>query len=122
LQWFIFVPGAVGLDAILCNFVWVIMGITIPAIIASICDEERQLTKEDNKGVYMAVFNWVLHFGGAIAMVASGYTLSAIGFDANLGGEQAHSSLIAMRLILAAGTSIFAIMAFIFAKNLRLQN
>jgi len=124
-KWFIFVPGAgwgVGLDAILCNIVWVIMGITIPAIIASLCDEERRLSKEDNKGVYMAVFHWALHLGSSIAMLASGLTLSVIGFDANLGAEQPPASLIAMRLILAAGTSFFAIIAFLLTKKLRLRN
>ena len=124
-KWFIFAPGAgwtVAFDAILCNMVWVIMGITIPAIIASICDEERRLTQEDNKGVYMAVHHWVLYLGASIAVLASGFTLSFIGFDANFGADQPPSSLFSMRLILAAGTSLFAIIAFLLSKKLRLHD
>ena len=124
-KWFIFVPDAgwsVALDAILCNMVWVIMGITIPAILASICDDERKLTQEDNKGVYMAIHHWALYLGSSIAMLTSGFTLSVIGFDANLGSDQPPSSLLGMRLILAVGTSVFAIIAFQLSKKLKLQN
>ncbi len=65
----------------------------------------------------MAVHHWVLYLGTSIAVLASGFTLSCIGFDANFGANQPPSSLLSMRLILAAGTSLFAILAFMLSKK-----
>ncbi|WP_111977745.1 MFS transporter [Algibacillus agarilyticus] len=115
IKWFLFVPEVrwlISLDALFCCLVWSAMGVLIPSLIAKICDEEQSKNNEDNKGLFISVQAWVLHVSSSLAIIASGYTLNLIGFDANLGAEQTEFSLQAMRYILSGGTILFSLLAW----------
>jgi Na+/melibiose symporter-like transporter len=54
---------------------------------------------------------------GVAVLIISGCTLSLIGFDAALGGQQDASALLLMRVILSLGTIVFSLLAFILVKR-----
>lgn len=119
LKWFIYIPEVRWLltfDAILCSLVWSSMAIIVPALIADICDEEEEKTGDDHKGAFISIVNWVQHFSGSFALVISGLTLNYIGFDATLGAFQSDSSLFSMRLLLALGTILSAILGWVIIR------
>ena len=113
-KWFLFVPDIglwIMLDAILCGTVWSAMVIIIPSMIADLAHNEGLSAQASRSGIYASIYGWVLSLSGVCVLMISGFTLSAIGFDAALGGAQAQSTLQLMRIILALGTVAFSLLA-----------
>lgn len=120
LKWFVFVPDAglwVVIDAVLCGTIWTAMVILIPSMIADLAHNEGLSMRNNRSGTYASIYAWCLSLSGVAVLIISGCTLSLIGFDAALGGQQDTSALLLMRVILSLGTIIFSLLAFILVKR-----
>lgn len=125
VKWFIYVPEVrwlLLLDAMLSNMIWIGLGVIVMAMLAQCCDIEEEKTKQDQKGLYLSVYNVILHFVKNFAFIISGLTLNLIGFDANLGGEQSENALFAMRIMLAGGTTFFCLLALFILCRMKKAN
>jgi Na+/melibiose symporter-like transporter len=116
----VFVPDAglwVVIDAVLCGTIWTAMVILIPSMIADLAHNEGLSMRNNRSGTYASIYAWCLSLSGVAVLIISGCTLSLIGFDAALGGQQDTSALLLMRVILSLGTIIFSLLAFILVKR-----
>lgn len=114
LKWFIFIPDVrwlLMLDAIFCTAVWTAMTMLIPSMMADVCDEDELLHGQRREGLFVALHNWVTALSLALALLLAGFSLNAIGFNAQLQHLQPESSILSMRIILSFGTVLFAILS-----------
>lgn len=114
-KWFFYQPDS-GLlllfDSVLCSSIWVGLGVLIPSMIADLIDEDEIKSNVRREGMFVAVKYWAVQIALAIAVISSGYTLNLIGFDASLGADQPEHTILLMRIILVAGTTIAACIGF----------
>lgn len=112
-KWFIFVPGSqyiLLLDAALGCFAWASMAILLQSLVADVAASQKS-TKGNHNGVFVSIHNIVMQLCTSLAMLVSGFSLNFIGFDAELAAAQSASSILDMRIILAGGTMLSAIVA-----------
>jgi GPH family glycoside/pentoside/hexuronide:cation symporter len=68
--------------------------------------------------MYGSIFWWVVKLGMAAALAAGGFLLNATGFEVELGGAQAESTIYLMRIFdafvpfVASGVAIWAIATY----------
>ncbi len=90
----------------------------MPSMIADVIDEDELQTHERREGMYGSIFWWVVKLGMAAALAAGGFLLNATGFQVELQGHQAESSIFLMRLFdaflpfIASAIAIWAIAKF----------
>jgi GPH family glycoside/pentoside/hexuronide:cation symporter len=115
-KWFLFVPN-IGmwllLDAILCTVIWSAMSCVFPAMLAELSDDHSAKTRQYIEGRYVAIYTLVANYSAALAILLAGLCVTVSGFDASLGAEQSSSSLNVMRIILAGGTVLFSLLAWL---------
>lgn len=70
----------------------------VNAMIPEAVDADELKTGERREGMFSAVYSWTFKIGAAVALLMAGYVLSGTGFDANLQGPQAESTIFWMRL------------------------
>ncbi|EWH09574.1 Na+/melibiose symporter-like protein [Catenovulum agarivorans DS-2] len=112
-KWFIFVPGGqylLVIDAALGCFAWASMAILLHSLIADVAAEQNAQHGNHN-GVYVSIHNMVMQLCISLAMLTSGLSLNFIGFNAEMGANQSAASILDMRMILAGGTMISALLA-----------
>ncbi|WP_075186487.1 MFS transporter [Teredinibacter haidensis] len=112
-KWFIFTPGAgwiIVLDAVLCGAIWTAMVVLIPSMIADLSQQHSEKEQVNHAGMYASVHAWVLSVSSVLAFLCSGLSLSLMGFDAQLGGNQPAHSINTMRIILVGGTILFSLL------------
>ncbi len=68
------------------------------SMIADVVDVDELQTHERREGMYGSIFWWVVKLGMAAAIAGGGFLLNWTGFDVELGGEQAASTITLMRL------------------------
>jgi GPH family glycoside/pentoside/hexuronide:cation symporter len=68
------------------------------SMIADVCDLDELQTGERREGMFGSIYWWVVKLGMAAAIATGGFILNATGFDVALGGEQAASTLLSMRI------------------------
>lgn len=117
LKWFCYdpeVPWLLLLPAPLMAFglggLFTLMG----SMIADVVDEDELQTDQRREGMYGSIFWWVVKLGMALALAGGGYLLNWTGFDVDLGGAQAESTIFWMRIcdaFVPAATSMIAILA-----------
>jgi glycoside/pentoside/hexuronide:cation symporter, GPH family len=120
LKWFIFVPGAglwVVTDAVFCGAIWSAMVILIPSMISELAQRQGNQTQINCSGIYSSMHGWTLSVSAVLVLMFSGFTLSLIGFDAGLGGNQQASTLTWMRSILVVGTVVCSLLALFLVKR-----
>jgi len=84
------------------------------SMIADVVDEDELKTHERREGMFGSIFWWVVKLGMAAAIAGGGFLLNATGFDVELGGNQAESTIFWMRVcdaFIPAFTSAIAIAA-----------
>jgi GPH family glycoside/pentoside/hexuronide:cation symporter len=84
------------------------------SMIADVVDEDELKTHERREGMFGSIFWWVVKLGMAAAIAGGGFLLNATGFDVELGGNQAESTIFWMRVcdaFIPAITSAIAIAA-----------
>lgn len=120
LKWFLFVPD-IGLwimaDALLCGSLWSAMVILIPSMIAELAHNQGQSSRVNCAGMFASIHGWVLSLSAVSVLLLSGITLSAIGFDAALAGQQHAATLTVMRVMLSCGTFLFSCIALLLVRR-----
>ena len=119
-KWFLYVPGTgwwLILDALLCTAIWSAMSTLVPALVADQSDHHSRQGEPPEHGKFVALFTLVCNLSGVLAILLAGLCLNLIGFDAGLGAQQSVSTLTSMRIILAGGTLIFALVAWALLRD-----
>ncbi|MBY0417719.1 MAG: MFS transporter, partial [Pararheinheimera sp.] len=123
-KWFIFTPqgyGWIWLDALFCTAAWTAMTMLIPSMMADLCDEDELKHGQRREGVFVAIHSWVTSLSAALALLLAGLSLNLIGFDAQLSVAQNPDSILAMRVILALGTMVFALCSLLIVRGYHLD-
>ncbi len=123
-KWFIFTPqgyGWIWLDALFCTAAWTAMTMLIPSMMADLCDEDELKHGQRREGVFVAIHSWVTSISAALALLLAGLSLNLIGFDAQLSAAQNPDSILAMRVILALGTMVFALCSLLIVRGYHLD-
>ncbi len=84
------------------------------SMIADGVDEDELQTHARREGMFGSIYWWVVKLGMALALAGGGYLLNWTGFDVELGGGQAGSTILWMRIcdaFVPAVTSLLAIAA-----------
>ncbi len=66
-----------------------------------VIDYDELSTGKRREGAFYSCISWIMKAGMALGVGASGFILSATGFDAKLEGAQSPHALFMMRLLLA---------------------
>ena len=123
-KWFIFTPqgyGWIWLDALFCTAAWTAMTMLIPSMMADLCDEDELKHGQRREGVFVAIHSWFTSLSAALALLLAGLSLNLIGFDAQLSAAQNPDSILAMRVILALGTMVFALCSLLVVRGYHLD-
>ncbi len=121
VKWFVYTPGAeywLFLDAMLGCVVWASMAILLHSLVADTA-ANKAIHSTNLNGVFVSVHNIVTQLCISGAMLFSGFTLNQINFDAQLGGQQSASTIVAMRVILSIGTVLSAVLALVAIYRLK---
>lgn len=90
----------------------------MPSMIADVVDSDELNTHQRREGMYGSIFWWVVKLGMAAALAAGGFLLNATGFEVDLGGNQAESTIYLMRIFdafvpfVTSGIAIWAISTY----------
>lgn len=90
----------------------------MPSMIADVVDTDELKTHQRREGMFSSVFWFTVKLGLSAALAASGYLLSATGFDVALGAAQSAKTITQLRLFdafvpfLASGLAIWAVATF----------
>jgi GPH family glycoside/pentoside/hexuronide:cation symporter len=87
--------------------------IVLESMMADICDEDELKYGQRREGVFGAVFSWLEKTALSLSAFCVGLTVWLAGFHSELGGHQAPSTFLTMRLLLTGATSIPALFAII---------
>lgn len=88
------------------------------SMVADVCDLDELNTRERREGMFGSIYWWVVKLGMAAALAISGVLLNATGFDVALGGEQAASTILLMRIfdvaipLAASAVAIFMVATY----------
>jgi glycoside/pentoside/hexuronide:cation symporter, GPH family len=113
-KWFVFTPGhpwKILIDPLLCSPVWTALGVLTPSMLADVCDDDELRHGMRREGLMGSLFSWIQKTGFALAFFGAGIVLSLTGFNASLGGMQAPSTILGMRLTLAISTAVWSVIA-----------
>jgi GPH family glycoside/pentoside/hexuronide:cation symporter len=97
-------PGVTG--------VWLLL----PSMQADICDYDEINTGARREGSYSSMMSWVNKMGLSVAMLVSGFILSATGFDVKLGGAQTESTFFWMRVLYCFVPTVMVLLTFVILK------
>jgi GPH family glycoside/pentoside/hexuronide:cation symporter len=126
LKWFCYSPEQpllILLPAPLIAFGFAGLFTLMPSMIADVVDMDELNTNERREGMYGSIFWWVVKLGQAVALAASGILLNSTGFDVQLEGNQAESTLATMRFfdafvpVIASGIAIWAVATFTITEE-----
>ncbi|MFT5142739.1 MAG: GPH family glycoside/pentoside/hexuronide:cation symporter [Rhodothermales bacterium] len=90
----------------------------MPSMVADVVDLDELSTHERREGMYGSIYWWVVKLGMAAALAGGGYLLNATGFDVELGGGQADSTIFLLRVFdagvpfVASAIAIWAVARF----------
>lgn len=93
------------------------------SMIADVCDLDELETGERREGMFGSIYWWVVKLGMAAALAIGGFLLNATGFDVALGGGQAASTILLMRLfdmgvpVLTSALAIWAIVSYTLTEE-----
>lgn len=113
-KWFIFNPGnqwKILLDPILCGPAWTAVNILTVSMLADVCDDDEHRHGMRREGMLGSLFSWIQKTGYALAFFGAGLALKFVHFDAALGGAQAPSTILGMRLMLAGSITVWSLFA-----------
>jgi GPH family glycoside/pentoside/hexuronide:cation symporter len=113
-KWILFTPGnnwKLVFDAVLCGPVWIAINILTISMLADICDEDELRHGLRREGVFGAIFEWVKKTGYSFGFLGAFLVVRLTGFDSKLGGDQSPESILALRVVLAGSTAVWAVAA-----------
>jgi len=112
LPWLVIVPApliAFGLGGLFT---------LMPSMIADVVDTDELKTHQRREGMFGSIFWWMVKLGLSAALAGGGYMLNATGFDVNLGGDQAASTIVLLRIfdagvpMLTSAIAIWAVISY----------
>lgn len=110
-KWFCFVPGAgwwlLLPSALMAPGLAAVM-VLAPSMTADICDLDHAESGARREGMYNAVLGWSLKLAISGSIFLAGWVLSLTGWMTELREAQAPETFLAMRIIFAGGTILFA--------------
>jgi GPH family glycoside/pentoside/hexuronide:cation symporter len=109
IRWFVYTPGNqmwIMIDPIFGSLYWIAVGTVKQSMMADVCDDDELKHGERREGMYGAVFGWITKTAISLSAFVSGIALVMVGFDSKLGGGQAESTFLGMRLLMVLGTMI----------------
>jgi glycoside/pentoside/hexuronide:cation symporter, GPH family len=113
-RWWLFRPGAgwlIVIDPFLGGgSLWVAIGMVVQSMFADICDEDELAHGQRREGLFGAAFSWLLKLGASLSFLVVGVVLNFVGFDAELGADQAPDTLFGMRIFLSVVPSLSAVL------------
>lgn len=121
LKWFCYSPDQPLLLLLPAPFIAFGLGglfTLMSAMIADVCDVDELQTGQRREGMFGSIYWWVVKLGMAVAIASGGFLLNATGFDVALGGGQAASTLLWMRIfdisvpVVASLAAIWAITSY----------
>lgn len=68
------------------------------SMIADVCDLDELTSYKRREGMFGSIFWWVVKLGMAVALALGGVLLNVTGFEVELGGSQAESTIFYMRI------------------------
>lgn len=102
--WWLYSPEQKWLQILACGFIaftgagfWMLYG----SMGADVMDYDELETGKRREGAFAACASWIQKVGTALGALASGFILSATGFDAKLEGAQTGQTLFMIRILLA---------------------
>jgi GPH family glycoside/pentoside/hexuronide:cation symporter len=117
--WWLYTPHIVWLQLFASGLIsftsagfWTLYG----SISADVVDYDELESGKRREGAFQSCQAWILKVGMALGMGASGYLLTATGFDAALGGKQPDGTLTMIRLFLA-GLPVFGLVVATYANS-----
>ena len=125
-KWFIFVPGhslyyigkfaidpILMIDPLLCGPMWVAVNILLNSMMADICDEDELKHGNRREGVFGAIYSWLQKAIFAAGTMFTGIAVAVSGFVATQGIDQSTETFTKMRLFLAGGPALAAMLAIV---------
>jgi GPH family glycoside/pentoside/hexuronide:cation symporter len=121
LKWVCYTPEIPWLVVLPSPFLAFGLGglfVLMPSMIADVVDYDELTTNERREGMYGSIFWWMVKLGLSAALIGGGVLLDITGFDVALGGNQATSTIFALRLfdagfpIITSAIAIWAIATF----------
>ena len=119
VRWFVYTPGNhmfIFVDAIFGSLYWIAVGTVVQSMIADLCDNDELRHGERREGMFGAVYNWVAKTAVSLSFFAGGLALVAVGFNAELGGNQSADTFLGMRLFMVLGGMIPNMIAFVLLR------
>lgn len=123
--WWLYTPDVVWLQIFASGLIaftgagfWMLYG----SIGADIIDYDELEHGKRREGAFTACGQWIMKIGQAVGIGASGFVLSATGYDSNLGANQSPEALFNIRLYLAIIPVIGLIIALAMLARLTLTD
>lgn len=123
--WWLYTPHIVWLQIFASGLIaftgagfWMLYG----SIGADIIDYDELEHGKRREGAFTACGNWIMKVGQAVGIGASGFVLSATGFNASLGAHQSASAIFNIRFYLAAIPVIGLVIALIYLARFTLTH
>jgi GPH family glycoside/pentoside/hexuronide:cation symporter len=113
-KWFLFTPGnpwKILIDPLLCSPAWTALSVLTPSMLADVCDDDELQHGLRREGLLGSLFSWIQKTGFALAFFGAGVVLNLTGFNASLGGMQAESTILGMRMTLTVSTALWSVIA-----------
>jgi GPH family glycoside/pentoside/hexuronide:cation symporter len=117
--WWLYTPHVVWLQVFASGLIaftgagfWTLYG----SISADVVDYDELESGKRREGAFQSCQAWILKVGMALGMGASGYLLSATGFDAALGGKQPEGAITLIRVCLA-GIPVMGLLIAMYANS-----
>ncbi len=126
LKWFCYTPVfpllAIIPTILLSPVFAVVSNMLAQSMIADICDLDELENGVRREGLFGAIFSWTFKTGLALAFFVSGAILVVIGFKAELGGGQSHTTLTLMRGFFAFAPAAFILCGYLVFRGYDLTN
>jgi GPH family glycoside/pentoside/hexuronide:cation symporter len=123
--WWLYTPDIVWLQIFASGLIaftgagfWMLYG----SIGADIIDYDELESGKRREGAFTACGSWIMKVGQAVGIGASGFVLSATGFDSNLGAGQSPGAIWNIRFYLAAIPVIGLVIALVMLARLSLTD
>ena len=113
-KWFCYVPGAgywLILPSLLMAPGLVAVMVLVPSMTADICDLDEAESGARREGMYNAVLGWSLKVAISGSIFLAGWVLVLTGWVTDLKEAQSADTFMAMRIVFAGGTVLFAVLA-----------
>lgn len=113
-KWFCYVPGAgywLILPSLLMAPGLVAVMVLVPSMTADICDLDEVHSGARREGMYNAVLAWSLKLAISGSIFFAGWVLVLTGWVTDLKAAQSADTFLAMRIVFAGGTILFALLA-----------